>query len=129
MNKQHEDLQELLELTEAILEKAKTIGSKMEDNQTEDLVEVQILFDRRQAVIDRLEASKNGADFEWTAEGKEMVKRLQEAELQLNPLMNSLHQAFASQMNRISQTKQMSKKYRGAYQSAPADGTFFDIRK
>ena len=129
MNRQHEDLQELLGLTEAILEKAKTIGSKMEDNQTEDLVEVQILFDRRQAVIDRLEASKNGADFEWTAEGKEMAKRLQETELQLNPLMNSLHQAFASQMNRISQTKQMSKKYRGAYQSTPADGIFFDIRK
>lgn len=129
MNKQHEDLQELLELTEAILAKAKTIGSKMDDNQTEDLVEVQILFDRRQEVIDRLEALKNGAEFEWSAEGKEMVKSLQDAELELNPLMNSLHQAFTNQMNRINQTKQMSKKYRGAYQSTPADGTFLDIRK
>lgn len=129
MDTQHENLQELLELTEAILTKAKTIGSKMDDNQPEDLVEVQILFDRRQEVIERMEASKNGAEFNWTAEGREMVKSLQEADCELNPLMNSLHQTFANQMNRINQTKQMSKKYRGAYQSAPADGTFLDIRK
>lgn len=129
MDKQHNDLDELLELTEAILAKAKTIASKMEDNRTEDLVEVQILFDRRQKVIDRLETSRNGQVFSWTPAGKEAARKLHAAELELNPLMNSLHEAFTNQMNRISQTKQMSKKYRGAYQNAPADGTFMDIRK
>lgn len=129
MDKQHEYLQELLELTLRILIKAKTIGSKMEDNEADDLVEVQGLFDRRQAVIDRLEALRTESAFNWSVEGKAMAVKLQEAEQQLNPLMQSLHQAFTEQMNRISQTKQMSQKYRNSYQNASSDGTFFDTRK
>lgn len=129
MDKQHESLQQLLKLTERILIKAKMIGSKMEDNEAEDLVEVQGLFEQRQAVIDGLEAVRTESGFNWSPEGKVMAARLQEAELQLNPLMQRLHQAFTKQMNRISQTKQMSQKYRNSYQTAPADGTFFDTRK
>ncbi|RNF38772.1 flagellar protein FliT [Planococcus salinus] len=129
MEQQHDLLQQLLELTEAILEKAQTIGSKMEDNQVEDLVELQLYFDKRQEVIDRLEASRNESAFDWSPEGQEKITQLQASEQQLIPLMTQLHQAFAGQMNRINQTKQLSKKYRGAYQSAPSDGTFFDRRK
>ena len=129
MSEQHTNLEQLLKVTETILERATNIHSKMEDNDEQELVELQLLFDQRQAVIDRMEASKNGADFKWTPAGTEMVKKLQDTERQLNPLMNSLHEAFVSQMNRISQTKQVSRKYRGAYQNSPTDGTFFDIRK
>ena len=128
MTEQHVNLQQLLELTETILDAAKKVHSKMEDNDAEELVDLQGLFDQRQTVIDRLEALKQDG-FEWTAKEQEMVELLQSAERQLNPLMNDLHAAFESQMNRISQTKQMSRKYRGAYQNSPTDGTFFDIRK
>lgn len=129
MDEQHAYLQQLLEVTETILEAAKKIHSKMEDNDEQKLVELQSLFDQRQEEIDRLEASKNEAGFSWTAKGKEMVEKLQETERQLHPLMTGLQEAFASQMNRISQTKQMSQKYRGAYQNSPTDGTLFDTRK
>lgn len=129
MEKQQEDLHELLELTEATLKKVKTIDSKMEDNRIEDMVEIQILFDKRQEVIDRLEASKIRMPFNWATTDLRAVKKLQAMEHQLNASMNNLYQAFNTQMNRISQTKQISKKYRGTYQSASADGTFLDIRK
>lgn len=129
MDKQHKYLQQLLELTETILDKAQAVSPKMDDNDAEDLVEVQGLFDKRQTVIDQLEVLRNGAAFDWSPEGKASVRKLQQAEQQLQPLMKGLQQAFIGQMNRINQTKQMSQKYRNSYQNKTTDGTFFDARK
>jgi flagellar protein FliT len=129
MDKQHEYLQQLLDVSEQILDKAKAISPKMDDNDAEDLVEVQGLFDKRQTVIDQLEFLRKDAAFVWSPEGKAMAAKLQATEQQLQPLMKGLQQAFIGQMNRINQTKQMSQKYRNSYQTNTTDGTFFDARK
>jgi flagellar protein FliT len=129
MTGKHYDLTEFLQLTEEIYLQAKSIHSKMEDNDNEQLEAIQALFDKRQQAIEQMESYIQQSTFEWTAEDKLVIQQLKEIEQALQPLMNSLHQSFLLQMNRITQTKQVSTKYMGAYQNMATEGSFIDKRK
>ena len=109
-------LTELLQQTEEIHKQAQAINGKMEDNEAEQVEALQMLFDKRQHVFKELGDYMKQAGFQWTEEDKQVIHQLKEHEQKLQPIMNGLHQSFLSQMNRISQTKQVSKKYIGAYQ-------------
>ena len=122
-------LTELLELTEEVYAQAKAIQSKMEDNDAEQLEAVQSLFEKRQNVIEQLDVYMKKTALDWTDEDHKTIAKLKNYEEKLQPLINGLHQAFLTQMNRISQTKQVSKKYIGAYQSTATGGSFIDQRK
>ena len=129
MNEKHYELSEFLQLTQEIYYQAKGVHSKMEDNDTEHLEAIQVLFNKRQQAIEQMESSIQQPTFEWTTEDKDVIVQLKEIEQVLQPLMNSLHQSFLSQMNRITQTKQVSTKYMGAYQNMATEGSFIDKRK
>ena len=122
-------LTELLELTEEVYSQAKAVHSKMEDNEADHLEVVQNLYEKRQNVIEQLDASLQKIAFQWTSEDQQTIAKLKTYEEKLQPLINGLHQSFLTQMNRISQTKQMSKKYIGAYQNTAVGGSFIDQRK
>jgi len=129
MKEQQYALTEFLQLTEEIYHQTKAVHSKMEDNDNEQLDAIQALFDIRQQAIEQLESYIQKTTFEWTAEDKLVILQLKEIEQTLQPLMNSLHQSFLLQMNRITQTKQVSTKYMGAYQNMATEGSFIDKRK
>lgn len=122
-------LSEFLQLTKEINNQAKAVHSKMEDNDNEQLEAIQALFDQRQQAIEQMETYIQQTNFEWTAEDRLIIEQLQEIEQVLQPLLNSLHQSFLLQMNRITQTKQISTKYMGAYQNMATEGSFIDKRK
>jgi len=129
MTEKHYPLSEFLQLTQEIYYQAKTVHSKMEDNDNEHLESIQALFDNRQQAIEQIEIHIQQMNFEWTAEDRLVIEQLKEIEQALQPLMNSLHQSFLLQMNRITQTKQVSTKYMGAYQNIATEGSFIDKRK
>jgi flagellar protein FliT len=124
-----ENLMELLELTKELHRQAATVDSKMENNDDGQLEALQEQFDNRQVIIGNLAESVGAEGFQWSAEDRVVIAELKLLEESLQPLINSLHQAFGKQMNRISQTKHMSKKYIGAYQNSGAGGSFIDKRK
>jgi len=119
----------LLQLTEEILERAKTIQSKMEDNEAEQLETLQLLVEKREYVIEQLDTHMQQADFQWAEEEKKVIYKLKDYEQTLQPLMSGLYKSFLTQMNRINQTKQISKKYIGAYQNNSTEGSYIDKRK
>ncbi|PUB14687.1 flagellar protein FliT [Paenisporosarcina sp. OV554] len=129
MNEKHNALTEFLHLTEKIHHQAKAVHSKMEDNDNERLEAIQSLFDKRQQIIEQMESFLQQANFGWTGEDRLVIEQLKEIEQSLQPLMNNLHKSFLSQMNRITQTKQVSTKYMGAYQNMATEGSFIDKRK
>ena len=122
-------LAEFLDLTEQLNAQAKTVHSKMDNNEIEQLESVQALFEKRQAVIEQLSEYTKNAEFEWTTEDKKVIRQLKGYEDELQPLLNQLHQSFTTQMNRLNQTSQASKKYVGAYQTKSTEGSFIDQRK
>jgi len=129
MEEKYTSLSEFLQLTEEIYRQAKAVHSKMEDNDIEHLEAIQAMFAKRQQAIEQMESHIQQTNFEWTTEDRLVIAQLKEIEQTLQPLMNSLHQSFLSQMNRITQTKQVSTKYMGAYQNMATEGSFIDKRK
>ena len=119
----------LLQITEELHGKAKAICSKMEDNEAEQLESIQLLVEQRELAIQQLDTYIQQPDFQWTEEDRVLIGQLKETDQKLQPLMNGLYQSFLTQMNKINQTKQVSKKYIGAYQNMAANGSFIDKRK
>ncbi|MFC3209824.1 flagellar protein FliT [Planomicrobium okeanokoites] len=122
-------LAEFLELTEKLNAQAKTVHTKMDNNEAGQIESMQALFERRQAVIDQLSEYTKAVEFEWTSEDKKVISQLKGYEDEMQPLLNKLHQSFTTQMNRLNQTSQASKKYVGAYQTKSTEGSFIDQRK
>lgn len=122
------ELNEMLRLTEEVYKKAQAIQANMKDNEDGSLDDIPVLFLKRGQVIEQLDEFIQQKDFQWTAEDQEIIQQLQEIEEKLQPLITSLYDAFSKQMKRISQTKQASKKYIGAYQTVSTDGSFIDKR-
>lgn len=129
MRAQRSLLTELLQLTEEINDKLIKIHPNMNENEPELLEQVQFLVEKREDVIKQLKETKPEQDFQWAQEDQEKIKKLKTLEQTLQPLMNNLYRSFAKQMDRINQTKQVSKKYFGAYQTMTTDGSFIDKRK
>jgi flagellar protein FliT len=129
MNEYQVALNGLLHLTEEMHEKAKAIRSKMEDNEAEQVETLQLLVEKRELTILQLDTYIQQSNFQWTEEDKALIAQLKETDQKLQPLMIGLHQSFLTQMNKINQTKQVSKKYIGAYQNMAANGSFIDKRK
>ena len=127
MYKEH--LIELLELTKELHRHADIVDSKMENNGDGQLEALQEQFEKRELIIGNLAECIGTEGFQWNAEDRGVIVELKLIEESLQPLINSLHQAFGKQMNRIIQTKHMSKKYIGAYQNSGAGGSFIDKRK
>lgn len=123
-------LNSLLQITENLIEQAKEIQTNIKDNETQQLENVQILVDKREQSIQQLDAyMKQQQDFQWTQEEQQTIRELKTLEHSLQPLMNNLYDSFLKQMDRIHQTKQVSKKYFAAYQTISTDGSFIDKRK
>lgn len=129
MNGYQNDLKSLLQLTQEIFKQANSINSKMEDNEAEQLESIQLLVQDRELAIQQLDNFIQQPKFQWTEEDRSMISQLKEIDHKLQPLMNGLHQSFLTQMKKINQTKQVSKKYIGAYQNMAANGSFIDKRK
>jgi len=129
MNGYHKDLTGLIQLTEEIHNQAKGIRLKMEENDAEQLEALQRILEKRGEAIQKLDTCMQQKKIQWTNEDKEIITQLKEYEQKLQPLMNGLHQSFLSQMNSISQKKQVSQKYIGAYQNTTTEGSFIDKRK
>lgn len=123
------DLTKLLEVTEEVYRLAKTIDTKMEHNDEGQLETLELLFGKRQKVIHQLAGFIEQQDFKWTEEDKKTISKLKNYETLLQPLVSGLYRSFTMQMNRISQTKQVSQKYIGAYQNMATEGSFIDKRK
>ncbi len=126
MSERTELLTGFLSLTTAIHTQASAIDSDMEKNNAEQLETLQDLFDQRQQTIETLASQATG---EWNAEQQQLIGQIQEIEVELQPLIGKLHKQFSVQMNRISQTKQASGKYAGAYRQTASGGSFIDQRK
>lgn len=120
---------DLLQQTKELHGKASAIDVKMENNEDGQLEELQEMFEKRQETIARLSAFTGSDGFNWTASDREKISELKELEETLQPMVKGLYRAFGEQLNRINQTKQMSKKYIGAYQNMGAGGSFIDKRK
>lgn len=129
MSEKHTALPEFLQLTNEIYRQAKTVHLKMEDNEDGQLEVLQELFNKRQLAIEKFDRCIQHVDFDWTSEDRHLIEQLKEIEQSLQPLMKNLHKSFLSQMNRITQTKQASAKYMGAYQNMATEGSFIDKRK
>jgi hypothetical protein len=128
--KEHQNaVSRVLQITEKIHEQAKAIRTKMENNDAEQLETLQLLFDKREIVIQELDTYMQQEGFQWTEGDRKVINQLNEYELILKPLMDGLHRSFLTQMNQISQTKQVTQKYFGAYQNMKTNGSFFDKRK
>jgi hypothetical protein len=123
------NLNELLELTKELHRQAATIDTNMENNGDGQLEALQEQFDKRQAIIRNLAQFIETEGFRWTDEDRGVIAVLKLLEESLQPIIADLHKNFGKQMNRISQTKHMSKKYIGAYQNSGAGGSFIDKRK
>ncbi|ANU09191.1 hypothetical protein A1A1_00175 [Planococcus antarcticus DSM 14505] len=117
-----------LKQTYDIYEKAQHINSRMEDNEEGIVESLETLFASRQESIRHLEIFMKQRNFQWTTEELSIIEQLQEIDQQLQPLINNLHQSFFAQIKRITQTKEISKKYSGAYQGMAAAGSFIDKR-
>lgn len=122
-------ISDLLKITEEIKEQVKAIHSNMNQNEPEQLEYVQILVEKREYVIKQLDAYMRQKEFQLTEEDKLKIRKLKTLEQELQPVMNNLFQSFLKQMNRMNQTKQVSKKYFGVYQNMTTDGSFIDKRK
>lgn len=122
-------LAEFLDLTQKLNAQAKAVHSKMDDNEEGQLEAVQALFEKRQAVIEQLSEYTKAAEFAWTNDDRKVISQLKGYEDEMQPLLNGLHQSFTTQMNRLNQTSQASKKYVGAYQAKSTEGSFIDQRK
>lgn len=122
-------LAEFLDLTQKLNAQAKAVHSKMDDNEVEQIEAVQALFEKRQAVIDQLTEYTKNPEFTWTTDDKKVIRQLKDHEDELQPLLNKLYQSFTTQMTRLNQTSQMSRKYVGAYQTKSTEGSFIDQRK
>ena len=122
-------LADFLQHSKEIAEQAKTIRSNMEENEVEQLEALQGLFEKRQDLLQQLAEFIQHADFKWTEDDKQVLQQLKAYDDMLQPLLNNLHQSFLAQMNRVSQTKQVSTKYMGAYQNLSSEGSFIDKRK
>lgn len=127
MYRQH--LSTLLEQTKELHVKAAAIDAKMENNDDGQLEELQKLFEKRQETIVQLSAFTENVGFSWTASDRVKISELKTLEESLRPMVKNLYRTFGEQLNRISQTKQMSKRYSGAYQNMGAGGSFIDKRK
>ncbi|WP_084243351.1 flagellar protein FliT [Planomicrobium okeanokoites] len=122
-------LAEFLDLTQKLNAQAKTVHTKMDNNEAGQIESMQALFERRQTIIEQLSEYTKAAEFEWTSEDKKVISQLKGYEDEMQPLLNKLHQSFTTQMNRLNQTSQASKKYVGAYQTKFTGGSFIDQRK
>ena len=117
-----------LKQTLELYEKAQRIHLNMEENEEGTVESLEMLFTRRQESIRQLDIFMKQRNFRWAEEEKNIIKQLIELDQQLNVLMNNLHQSFFMQISRIAQTKEVSKKYSGAYQAMATAGSFIDKR-
>lgn len=117
-----------LEQTQELYEKAHRINSRMEANEEGSVEALETLFYRRQEAINQLEMFMKQRNFRWTEEEQSIIEKVKEIDQQLQLLLNDLHQSFFTQIKRIAQTKEISKKYVGAYQTMATEGSFIDKR-
>ena len=117
-----------LEQTQELYEKAQRINSRMETNEEGSVEALETLFYRRQEAINQLETFMKQRNFQWTEEEQSIIEQVKEIDQQLQLLLNDLHYAFLTQIKRIAQTKEISKKYVGAYQTMATEGSFIDKR-
>ncbi|MEK6268255.1 MAG: flagellar protein FliT [Planococcus sp. (in: firmicutes)] len=117
-----------LKQTRELYEKAQSINARMEDNEEGIVESLESLFTLRQDTIRQLETFMKQRNFRWTEEEHTIIEQLREIEQKLQPLINGLHQSFFTQITRITQTKEISKKYGGAYQTVATAGSFIDKR-
>ncbi|MCH4827616.1 flagellar protein FliT [Planococcus halocryophilus] len=111
-----------------IYEKAQQINSRMEDNEDGIVESLERLFTQREETIRQLETFMKQRNFRWSEEEHSIIEQLKEIDQKLQPLVNGLHQSFFTQITRITQTKEISKKYSGAYQEMATAGSFIDKR-
>ncbi|ALS80041.1 MULTISPECIES: hypothetical protein [Planococcus] len=117
-----------LKQTYDLYEKAQQINSRMEANEEGIVESLEMLFANRQESIRQLEIFMKQRNFKWTAEELSIIAQLKEIDQQLQPLIINLHQSFFTQIKRITETKEISKKYSGAYQGMVTAGSFIDKR-
>ena len=117
-----------LEQTRELYEKAQHINSRMEANEEGMVEALEGIFTCRQEAIKQLETFMRQKNFRWTVEEHAIIEQVKEIDDQLHLLLNNLHQSFFTQIKRIAQTKEVSKKYVGAYQTTTTGGSFIDKR-
>lgn len=117
-----------LKQSRELYEKAQHINARMEDNEEGIVESLESLFTIRQETIRQLETFMKQRNFRWTEEEHTIIEQLKEIDQKLHPLINGLHQSFFAQITRIAQTKEVSKKYGGAYQTVATAGSFIDKR-
>ncbi|AIY04076.1 hypothetical protein Plano_0111 [Planococcus sp. PAMC 21323] len=117
-----------LKQTRELYERAQHINARMEDNEEGIVESLETLFDNRQESIHQLDTFMKQRNFRWSEEEHSIIEQLKEIDQHLQPLINNLHQSFFAQIQRITQTKEISKKYSGAYQEMATAGSFIDKR-
>ncbi|MBF6634454.1 flagellar protein FliT [Planococcus beijingensis] len=128
MNSAKSIMHAFLKQTQELYERAQTIHSRMEANEEGTVEALETLFFRRQESIKQLETFMRQKNFQWTTEEHFIIEQVKESDQQLQQLLNNLHFAFLTQIKRIAQTKEVSKKYNGAYQTMATGGSFIDKR-
>lgn len=126
MEKRIDGLTEFLAQTQAIYEQAQLIDSDMDKNELAQLERLQALFDSRQETIEALAAQGTS---EWSSDEQAIIAEIQQTEIQLQPLMQRVHEQFSAQMTRLGQARKVSGQYAGAYRQTASGGSFIDQRK
>lgn len=126
MEKRIDGLTDFLAQTQAIYEQAQLIDSDMDKNELTQLERLQALFDSRQETIEALAAQGTG---EWSTDEQAIIDEIQQTEIQLQPLMQTVQEQFAAQMTRLGQARKVSGQYASAYRQTTNGGSFIDQRK
>lgn len=126
MKNRIDTLTEFLAQTQAIYEQAQSIDSHMDKNELTQLERIQELFDSRQETI---EALADRVTDEWSTDEQAIIAKIQQTEVQLQPLMQTVHEQFSIQINRLGQARKVSGQYAGAYRQTASGGSFIDQRK
>jgi len=126
MKNRIDGLSEFLTQTQAIYQQAALIDSDMDKNEEGQLERLQDLFNERQETIEALADRATG---EWSADEQAIIDKIQQTEIQMQPLLKQVHEQFSLQMARLGQARKVSGQYAGAYRQTASGGSFIDQRK
>lgn len=122
-------LEELYHLTKTIDAHIQHVDVDMDKNDDEQLEKLQELIFKRGEIIDQLAPIMQREEIEWTTSEQEVIQKMKEWELSFQPRLEKIYKAFSSQIRKLQQGKQISRRYHEGYRDVYSDGVYFDKRK
>jgi hypothetical protein len=122
-------LEEIYHLTKTIDGSIQHINIDMDKNDDEQLGKLEGVILKRGEIIEQLAPIIQREEVEWTTREQEIIQKMKEWELSFQPRLEKIYKAFSSQIRKLQQGKQISRRYHEGYEDVYADGVYFDKRK